>query len=165
MVVVVNLRKCPYDHWLTNKAYLSAITVTNISQSFYLQDGGKNQLAYCANYVTDTLCIAMTSKKQRQELVMYRCVNLTPFKLNLFRCKRLHNLCALPCAFCQITFDLYLFLLLSASLNRSLQRSTTNRYSSWQRQCRANGHSRSGSSRRSSVMFSMLFCTTSSTNI
>ena len=28
-----------------NKAYLSAITVTNISQSIYLQDGGKNQLA------------------------------------------------------------------------------------------------------------------------
>ena len=25
------------DHWLTNKAYLSTITVTNISQSFYLQ--------------------------------------------------------------------------------------------------------------------------------
>jgi len=30
---------------LTNKVYLSAITVTNISQRFYLQDGGKNQLA------------------------------------------------------------------------------------------------------------------------
>ena len=30
---------------LTNKAYLSAITVTNIYQSFYLQDGGRNQLA------------------------------------------------------------------------------------------------------------------------
>ena len=30
----VSLRKCPYDHWLTNKAYLSAITVTNISPSF-----------------------------------------------------------------------------------------------------------------------------------
>ena len=29
---------------LINKAYLSAITVTNISQSFYLQDGVKNQL-------------------------------------------------------------------------------------------------------------------------
>ena len=25
-----SLTKCPYDHWLTNKAYLSAITVTNI---------------------------------------------------------------------------------------------------------------------------------------
>jgi len=30
---------------LTNKTCLSAITVTNISQSFYLQDGGENQLA------------------------------------------------------------------------------------------------------------------------
>ena len=30
----VILRKCPYDHWLTNKAYLSTITVRNISQSF-----------------------------------------------------------------------------------------------------------------------------------
>jgi len=29
----------------TNEAYLSAVTVTNISQSFYLQDGGKNQVA------------------------------------------------------------------------------------------------------------------------
>jgi len=25
----VSLRKCPYDHWLTKKAYLSAVTVTN----------------------------------------------------------------------------------------------------------------------------------------
>jgi len=33
------------DHRITNKAYLSAITVTNIYQSFYLQDGGKKQLA------------------------------------------------------------------------------------------------------------------------
>jgi len=32
----VSLRKCPYDHWLTNKAYLSAITVglTRIFRSF-----------------------------------------------------------------------------------------------------------------------------------
>ena len=40
-----SLRKWPYDHRLgpTNKAYLSAITVTNISQSFYvgLLGGGK----------------------------------------------------------------------------------------------------------------------------
>ena len=43
-IELLSLRKCPYDHWLTNKAYLSAITVTNISKSFYLQHGGKNQL-------------------------------------------------------------------------------------------------------------------------
>jgi len=42
----VSLIKCPYDHRRTNKAYLSAITATNISKSFYPQDGGKNQLAY-----------------------------------------------------------------------------------------------------------------------
>ena len=43
---------------LPTKAYLSAITVTNISKSFYLQDGGKNQLAQIKqNYVTVTLCI------------------------------------------------------------------------------------------------------------
>jgi len=31
----VSLITCPYDYWLTNKAYLSAVTVINISQSFY----------------------------------------------------------------------------------------------------------------------------------
>ena len=30
----VSLRICPYDRWLTNNAHLSAITVTNISESF-----------------------------------------------------------------------------------------------------------------------------------
>ena len=29
-----SLRKCPHDHRLTNKAYLSSITVTSISHSF-----------------------------------------------------------------------------------------------------------------------------------
>jgi len=47
-----SLRKCPYDHWLTNKEHLSTITVTNISQSFYLQDGDKNQLAKTWNIIT-----------------------------------------------------------------------------------------------------------------
>jgi len=28
------LRKCPYHHWLANKAHVSAITVTDISKSF-----------------------------------------------------------------------------------------------------------------------------------
>jgi len=38
---------------------INAITVTNISQGFYLQDGGKNQLEQ--NYVTVTLiCISHT---------------------------------------------------------------------------------------------------------
>jgi len=46
--------------WLTNKAYLSAITVTNISRSLYLQNGGKNSLEQIhteQNYVSVTLCI------------------------------------------------------------------------------------------------------------
>jgi len=45
---------------LTNKAYLSATTVTNIFQSFYVQDDSKNQLASNdmeQNYATVTLCI------------------------------------------------------------------------------------------------------------
>jgi len=33
----VSLRECPYDHRLTNKAYISAITLTKISQSFTYQ--------------------------------------------------------------------------------------------------------------------------------
>ena len=36
----------------TNKAYLSAVIMADISQSFYLQDGGKNQLAYIWNKIT-----------------------------------------------------------------------------------------------------------------
>ena len=54
----VSSRKCPYDHWLTNKAYSSAVTVTNISWSFYLQAGGKNQLAQIWNKITSlSLCV------------------------------------------------------------------------------------------------------------
>ena len=48
----VSLRTRLYDRRLTNKAYLCAITVTYISQSFYLQDGGKNQLAEIGNKIT-----------------------------------------------------------------------------------------------------------------
>jgi len=40
-----NYRCMIADLPFTNEAYLSAVTVTNISQSFYLQDGGKNQVA------------------------------------------------------------------------------------------------------------------------
>ena len=37
----VSFRKCPYDHSLTNKAHLSAITVTNIYQSFTYKTAAK----------------------------------------------------------------------------------------------------------------------------
>jgi len=55
----VILRKCPYDHWIANNPYLSAVTMTNISKSFYLQDGGKKSsgIDMEQNYVTVTLCI------------------------------------------------------------------------------------------------------------
>jgi len=33
-IETVTLRKYPYDHWLTNKAYLNAITVTSIFWTF-----------------------------------------------------------------------------------------------------------------------------------
>jgi len=39
---------------------MSAIAVTNISKSFYLQDGGKNQLAYAWNKITSlSTCTAI----------------------------------------------------------------------------------------------------------
>ena len=60
----VSLRKCTHDHLITNKVHLSTITVTNSSQSFYLQDGGKNKLADMEqNYITDTLCIILQSQQ------------------------------------------------------------------------------------------------------
>jgi len=40
----ISFRKCPHDHRLTSKAYLSAVAVSDIYRSFYLQDGDKNQL-------------------------------------------------------------------------------------------------------------------------
>ena len=54
----VSLRKCQYDHRLTNKAYLSAITVTNIYQSFTYKMAQKlTGVDVEQNYVTITLCI------------------------------------------------------------------------------------------------------------
>jgi len=53
-----HLRKCPYDHRLTSKAYISAVTVTNKSTSFYQQNGGKKSAGIDIeqNYVIVTLC-------------------------------------------------------------------------------------------------------------
>jgi len=54
----VSSRKCPRDHGLTNKAYLSAITVTNIFQSFTYKMAAKSTgIDREQNYVTVTLCI------------------------------------------------------------------------------------------------------------
>ena len=43
---------------ITSKAYISAVTVTNISTSFYLQNGGKKSTGIDIeqNYVIVTLC-------------------------------------------------------------------------------------------------------------
>ena len=50
----VRLRKCPHDYRLTNKAYLRAITVTNICKSFTYEMAAKiswhrhgTKLRYC----------------------------------------------------------------------------------------------------------------------
>ena len=56
----VSLRKCPHDHRITNNAYLSAITVTNISQSFTYKMAAKSTgIDMEQHYVTVTLCICI----------------------------------------------------------------------------------------------------------
>ena len=53
----VSLRTCPYDHWHTNKAHLSAITVTNIYKIFtYKMVAKSSGLDAEENYVNVTLC-------------------------------------------------------------------------------------------------------------
>jgi len=41
----VGLRKCRYDHQLTNKAYFERYHRKKHFSEFYPQDGGENQLA------------------------------------------------------------------------------------------------------------------------
>jgi len=54
-----SLRKCPHDHGLTNKAYFSAVTVTNIFQSFTYKMAAKSPgIDREQNYVIITLCIS-----------------------------------------------------------------------------------------------------------
>ena len=59
----VSLRKCPCDRRLTNKAYLSAITVTNISRSFLPTRWRKKSTGIDMeqNDVIVTLCIDQTA--------------------------------------------------------------------------------------------------------
>jgi len=58
----VSSRRCLYDHRFTIEAYLSVVTVTNISKSFYLQDGGKiNWRRYGTKL---RLCHSMCSTKR-----------------------------------------------------------------------------------------------------
>ena len=76
----ISSRKCPHDHWLTNKAFQSAITVTNIFRSFYLQDGGKNRLEQ--NYVTVALC-SWDCYKAVERLVQCRTVAFRSARVSL----------------------------------------------------------------------------------
>jgi len=62
----VSLRKCPYDHRLTNGAFSSAITVTNISQTV-LPTGRRRKstgIDMEQNYVTATLCGGATRRRR-----------------------------------------------------------------------------------------------------
>jgi len=52
----VSLRKCQHDQCLTNKAYLSAVTVTNISESFTYKMAAKSTgIDVEQNYVNVTV--------------------------------------------------------------------------------------------------------------
>ena len=55
----VSLRKCPYDHKLTNKAYLSAIPITSIFQNFTYKMAAKT--SWQRNYVTVTVALCMSA--------------------------------------------------------------------------------------------------------
>jgi len=80
----VGLRKCPYDQWLTNKAYLSTTTVANISQSFTYKMAAKvnwhrygTKLRHCHLTYTprgrkkQTLFFCLHPFNARQKLVIF----------------------------------------------------------------------------------------------
>jgi len=59
----VSLSKCPHDHRHTNKAYLSAVTTTDISQSFTYKLAAKinghrygTKLRHCRPVYTSISC-------------------------------------------------------------------------------------------------------------
>jgi len=72
----VSLRKCP---WLTNKAYLTAITVTNTTKSFTYKMAAKiDWHRYMEqNYVTVTLCIM--SKSNEHMRILASCTTKVAF--------------------------------------------------------------------------------------
>ena len=68
----VSLRKCPRDRWLTNRAYLSAVSQrrTFLRVFTYKMAAKINWHNIAQNYVTDTLCIAPdASDTQRMSTV------------------------------------------------------------------------------------------------
>ena len=66
-----DLRKCPHDHYLINKAYISGVTVRTFMRVFP-QNGGENQLAYIWNEITPlsrcVYCALITSLELGQRL-------------------------------------------------------------------------------------------------
>jgi len=70
----VTLRKCPHDHWLTNKAYLSAITVTSIFRvlptRWWRKPAGIDTER---NYVTVALCVNRNSKCMHEYDINQHC--------------------------------------------------------------------------------------------
>ena len=73
----VSLRKCPYDQCfkLTNKAYLSALTVASIFRSFTHKMAAKTgwHIDTERNYVTVTLCTCIQARivffRQRKHII------------------------------------------------------------------------------------------------
>ena len=57
-----DLRQCPYDQLVINKAYLSGITVRNIYESVTHKTAAKTSWHIERNYVTVTLCIEYCSR-------------------------------------------------------------------------------------------------------
>jgi len=76
----------PYDHRLTDKAYSSVITVTNISKSFYLQDGGKNQLR-------DKISEMQISKSKMPEFLILMPEVTNIIRYDMYKCAIPHAKC------------------------------------------------------------------------
>jgi len=84
----VSLQKCPYDQWLTNKAYLSAITVTSIFRSFAYKMAAKTgwhrhgtKFRHCNPMHTspNTTYIHRESKKQDTQLLAITSLTIVRF--------------------------------------------------------------------------------------
>ena len=89
-IVSVSLRKCPYDHWLANKAYLSSIAVTNIYQSFTYKMAAKigwhrywTKLRHCRP-VYSRICTTMVCQSVVRLFPLHLLNQLT-FDLECFR--------------------------------------------------------------------------------
>ena len=102
----LSLTKCPYDHWLTHKAYLSATPVTDISKSFTYKMAAKikwHNIYMELNYVTvglhiehsvdDGATLVVFSEKN----IHVQCKSLFFINPRNFRCTQLSWPCRLFC--------------------------------------------------------------------